>query len=548
MSGRKVNSYGGKCKACGGWVEPQAGTRAPRPVGKLDNGQPDWDTQHNVCPVVEAATQIVGGSFTLTPEQEHILALFQAGKNIVVQAGAGTGKTATQVELAKSTKRIGQYLAFNRSIVDEASKKFPNTVTVMTVDQLALNSPQGRRYRKTLDQSRGKNAVKRAPTNLSISRSLDVEAHVISGDKKITPRVLVGRAKAAVFAYCQTADDKLSHTHVERLDGVTDDEHKLYTGAVLPIARQLWRRWQDPANEWTAGATIIFSVVKKLWQLSKPEIHVDYILFDEAQDASGVMIDVIAHNLSLGKQVVIVGDTQQSINEWMGAIDALPKFEALGCEVAWLTKSFRFGQKVADVANIILAQLDAKLRIVGNEALDSQVTDVDDADVIQTRTNAGAVRMMIEQIKLGRKVHLAGRNFAEELLALAHAFDELAAGGRTEHPELAAFGSWAEVREHANEDPTAGQLKLWVKLIDEVGSAVIIDAIETTVSAKDADVEITTTHKAKGMEWGKVLIAGDFWPPKDGEEIDPAELKLAYVAVTRAQEALDISRVPHFLR
>jgi antirestriction protein ArdC/DNA polymerase III epsilon subunit-like protein len=64
-------------------------------------------------------------------------------------------------------------------------------------------------------------------------------------------------------------------------------------------------------------------------------------------------------------------------------------------------------------------------------------------------------------------------------------------------------------------------------------------------TADTIDVVVTTAHKAKGLEWDNVRIYSDFWGPrvnkKTGEEEFPApeELRLAYVALTRAQKKLD---------
>jgi GNAT superfamily N-acetyltransferase len=64
-------------------------------------------------------------------------------------------------------------------------------------------------------------------------------------------------------------------------------------------------------------------------------------------------------------------------------------------------------------------------------------------------------------------------------------------------------------------------------------------------TAAPADVTITTAHKSKGLEWDRVRIADDFWGPRtdpDTGEVkmpSPEELRLNYVAVTRAAKALD---------
>ncbi|MER8103280.1 UvrD-helicase domain-containing protein [Kitasatospora sp. NPDC094016] len=64
---------------------------------------------------------------------------------------------------------------------------------------------------------------------------------------------------------------------------------------------------------------------------------------------------------------------------------------------------------------------------------------------------------------------------------------------------------------------------------------------------QDPDVVISTAHKSKGLEWRRVRIAGDFRGPEmdDSGKYDlttmpsDEDLRLSYVAVTRATEALD---------
>ncbi len=61
-----------------------------------------------------------------TDEQAAILEAFQGGGDLVIEAGAGTGKTSTLRLLADSeTRRKGVYLAFNRAIADDAKASFP---------------------------------------------------------------------------------------------------------------------------------------------------------------------------------------------------------------------------------------------------------------------------------------------------------------------------------------------------------------------------------------------------------------------------------------
>jgi superfamily I DNA/RNA helicase len=72
------------------------------------------------------------------------------------------------------------------------------------------------------------------------------------------------------------------------------------------------------------------------------------------------------------------------------------------------------------------------------------------------------------------------------------------------------------------------------------------------VPERSAEVIVSTAHKAKGREWARVRIADGFTPLKDSDQQDdsgrpvpgPIEnggARLAYVAVTRTRQRLDMS-------
>ena len=183
----------------------------------------------------------------------------------------------------------------------------------------------------------------------------------------------------------------------------------------------------------------------------------------------------------------------------------------------------------------------AKLRLTGLESIESIVGEVDDPRAILTRTNATAVTEMISQQSRGRRPHLVGGG--DEVLRFARAAGELIAGQRTYHPDLACFGTWGEVQAYVKDDQQGDDLALLVRLIDDFGADEIERTLGRMPSEVDADVTISTAHKSKGREWSTVRLAGDFVrKAKDGEEPIPpteSELRLQYVAVTRARFGLD---------
>lgn len=60
-----------------------------------------------------------------TDEQTAAADAFHAGQHLALQAGAGTGKTTTLALLARTTKRRGRYLAYNRAIARTPAAVFP---------------------------------------------------------------------------------------------------------------------------------------------------------------------------------------------------------------------------------------------------------------------------------------------------------------------------------------------------------------------------------------------------------------------------------------
>jgi superfamily I DNA/RNA helicase len=275
--------------------------------------------------------------------------------------------------------------------------------------------------------------------------------------------------------------------------------------------------------------------------MSRPRLNYDVIFVDEAQDLDPVMADVM--NRQLGRvQMVAVGDAAQSIYRWRSSVDWLTTFPARH-EVR-LDTSFRFGQAVASEANVWLAHVGGPLRIKGNPAKQSAVvTDsMTDPDAILCRSNAGAIAAVTGQIRDRRRVGLVGGT--TELKLLITSVEALQLGREVTHPDLIGFDTWPEVEEYAQTDDGADLAPL-VKLVTLHGPRALLNAIGSCVPEDRAEVVVSTAHKAKGRQWNRVLIWGDFYPPKDDPETGDAgrvsdeEAMLAYVAVTRAAQTLD---------
>jgi hypothetical protein len=247
-------------------------------------------------------------------------------------------------------------------------------------------------------------------------------------------------------------------------------------------------------------------------------------------------LEVNPHELYIADGIV----THNSIYQWRGAVDALSTFEA--DEHCFLTKSFRFGAAVAEQANKWLTMLDAAKPLIGFEQINSTVGHLDNPRAILCRTNATVIAETLHAQEDGKRVYVQGGT--AEIKAFAEAAQMLMAGQPAQHPELIGFENWDEVREYATADESAKDLRTFVKLLDDYGVEKVLGIASKTVDREsNADVITSTAHKSKGRQYESVQIASDFSPPDDEQGGDAtfnaSEFRLAYVAVTRAQQQLD---------
>ncbi|MFL6113093.1 MAG: UvrD-helicase domain-containing protein [Catenulispora sp.] len=470
-----------------------------------------------------------------TPEQEKAVEVFGAGEHIVLLAGAGTGKTTTLAMLAASQKdKLGRYIAFNRSIANEAGRTFPPNVSCKTAHSMAW-AAVGRQFGRRMNGPR----VPSWKTGLELGITMSIRL----GKREVSSKALSYTTLQTVVRFCQSADDEIVWKHVPHLRGLDANRHPELADAVLPYAKKAWADLQNPE-----GGVVRFNHdhYLKMWALTRPVISGDFLLLDEAQDTNPVVEKLFCDQRSQA-QLVMVGDSAQAIYGWRGARDVMSGFD--GARLS-LSQSFRFGPRLAAEANRWLAIAEAPIRLIGSAAVNTELGPIARPEVILCRSNVGAMTEVIRLLDAGRKVALVGGGKA--LADLAKAARDLKAGKRTYHPELMLFRNWDELQDYAEEDPSGRDLQPMVDLINEHGVEVILAAVERLTEEETfAEVTVSTAHRAKGREWNTVRIFDDFLPPLDSDDvdsdgepipgpIDDGEARLAYVAVTRARHRLDL--------
>ena len=448
-----------------------------------------------------------------TPEQHAIADAVATGQSLRVLALAGTGKTTTLQLAAQSLRgRRVLYLAFNRSVAEEARTRFPRHVDARTAHSLAF-AAVGRAYGARLVASPF--AIRQVWPRWADTRLRAQGLDRAQGLAAVTQTL-------AAFLHTTAAHPTSAHVPPVAFAGRDPADRAAARAAVVDLAHYFWRHMQDPHSD----CPVTHDVYLKRWQLSRPALPYDVILLDEAQDADPVLLDILRHQSA---QLVLVGDPHQAIYGWRGARDALAGWRGLTLP---LTHSWRFGPEIAALANAALTRLGAPYPLVGA----GPSTPPQGPAAYIARTTLGLLGETVRLIERPTRVALLGG--AETVAGLLEAAHTLQRGLRPRHPDLALFEDWADLQA-ASETPAGAEFRPLVDYVEHQRDRVphVVHQLRTeTVEPPAAQAVLTTCHKAKGREWSTVTCAGDFRWPRYAE--DREEAHLLYVAITRARHVL----------
>lgn len=475
-----------------------------------------------------------------TIEQRHAIDMAIQGQSCKVTAYAGAGKTSTLKLIGNSKyNQHGMYLAFNKAIATEAQSKFNHNVKCKTFHSLAFNSVPRWLTNKLKNRRLMSNqlAYRHNLENYHVPVALVKQRGEDDKKRLFNSKHMANAMLNAVGYFCRSNynEIQLAHVYAALPDWMDDTYRAELANVLLPKAYEYWGDILNP----TGVNKLEHDHYLKYWALSNPVINSDFILFDEAQDADPIMLNVLSKQQA---QVIYVGDRHQQIYAFRGAVNAMQSLEIAETR---LSQSFRFGENIADLANKILFNvLDETIPLRGFEQIDSSVGNVRDevADAFIYRTNAAALSNMVELVKIGREPRLEVDTTS--LLKNIQDAQKVKSGIKVHDGSVfEGFSNWEEVIEYT-EEVSGNDLKPLVSLINSVGEAALIEALMKSNSS-DFDCVVTTAHKSKGLEFNKVKLGGDFFYKEaaaPGEKVlSEDEARLLYVAATRAKKELDIS-------
>jgi superfamily I DNA/RNA helicase len=474
-------------------------------------------------------------------EQEAARELFQKREGLRIDAYAGTGKTTTLQLLAGSSSQRGLYLAFNRSIAEEAQQRFPQHVACATSHSIAFRS-----IRRAFGYPEWKLTGALTPNMIAASFKMPESITFRSG--VTLPNLLYcSIVLDSIKRYLQSDDENPQRKHIPRygcLEAIPEDQFDKFTDQAIDHVQVIWNAMRHKSN----GLPLSHDGYLKLWALSRPQSNMDYIMVDEAQDLNPVVLGVLQR---MECPVIYVGDPYQQIYDWRGAVNAME--QVVTKHRILLSQSFRFGSAIANAATIVLRELGAKQPVRGLLGIESHLSRVR-PDVILARSNAGVIGSVLQCLARGVSCHVLGGT--RELKRVLEDVKRVKQGAIAQSPELLGFNIWKDVMAFSVQ-PEGEYLRSFVSLVQEYGEDTMLRAIAKCEKEESkARVVCSTTHKAKGREWNYVRVDSDFdsalmrafkasSPNRgrgDHQTSLNAEARLLYVAMTRAKIAVHLPR------
>lgn len=478
-----------------------------------------------------------GRKFKLTDEQEYIIG--SDHDNMVIDAGAGASKTHTLVEYALSRPNERMlYLAFNRSIKEEAQLKFPKNVTVMTSHSPAFRAI-GAKYAEKLSGSMRPYDVIRA-LNLKQSKVVPSELAMLYAKRLVE----------SLNNFLTTVDEFAGPQHM-----TIDRRNQREVAFFKPVemANQVNKLWEMMVDVKNKTVPMLHDGYLKLFMLSGMAIgRYHRILFDEAQDANPVTIGILKNQPS---KKIYVGDKNQAIYGFRGAVDALASIK--DSKRFMLSNSFRFGPEIALAANRLLYLKDSDMYVSG-AAAPGHVHIARDRNAYHSvlgdqrcmmlaRGNFMILEKALNEVQAGKKVHFIGGaqdyrfNNIDDIYYLR--YDK----SMVNDDFISLFEDYEELKTYSENDR---EIAACVRMVDLHKQDLLnrVKKINESIVPKDeAQVVFSTVHKAKGLEEDHVVMLDDFQNLSMGDHYFNGQQKIndrteesniAYVAMTRAKKTL----------
>lgn len=435
----------------------------------------------------------------LTDEQKLII---QYEGNQIIEAGAGCGKSSTLIQKALAYPKLKKvYFSFTSATVKDMKKKAYDS-GVQNIEVVTFHSLAHTKFIKSGQYKLGYN-----PNVYGISKEFGLKQDNLSNK-------IVHHAIKWFELFCnsdlETIEDLKYLDIIESEKARKFVEHQLDN--IKKMTLDIWDRMEKKKLDCS------HSFYLKKYQLTHPTLNYDLVLADEAQDLNPVQLDIIR---GLNGIKVIVGDSNQQIYSWRGAVNALKAFPDY--KVFTLTESFRFTQDIADLGLKALSfkeiyddEFDfSKLKLIGSAKFTPETKIKTKA--ILSRSNISILEYLFNYLDRYESIYIEGgieslinTQSGIKITDLIHL-----QSGETDKIEnffVKKFPSLEKLQEYY-EDLDDMSIDGMLKFVGRYKKQILFQLVkinEKLTEKQFASITFSTLHKSKGTEFDEVEILGNF--------------------------------------
>lgn len=494
-------------------------------------------------------------------EQKSVFTWFANGclpdgrtaKNLVVRARAGTGKTTTIKEaFSVAPEETALYCVFNKKNQREAKNAiFDPRVDIMTLHSLGLKFIQavwpGIRPDDTVERDRVTKVVGK-----DTAREIKSQVYKLVGFAKNT---LISPTMKDLIELAEERDIQCEKFEAQENGGW--DRVKLAHHAMLVLEAS---RERDPEGRISFN-DMVWLPVRQGWVRAVYNL----VVVDECQDMNLPQLMMAIAACRADGRICVVGDDRQAIYHFRGAAsDGMDMMRVkLAAAELGLTITYRCPKKVVALAAAIVpdyrAADSAPEGIVEQAVIDNCMATIKIGDAIISRSNAPLMPLCLELLRKGTPARIEGRDVGKALLDIVEDLN-----ARSVPQFITKVETWRERQIHRFENTEKLEEKA-AQINDQADTLIAIaegassvgeieNRLRTLFQNSDDKgvmpaVVLTTVHKAKGLEWEKVVMLRDTFNRKRPASAPPLspeaeaarareEANIYYVALTRAKAHL----------
>ena len=462
-----------------------------------------------------------------TEEQKAIFDCIENTENhLIVNAGAGTGKTTTIVEAAN---RIGNqkaaFLAFNKSIATELAERLPADVEAKTFHAFGFAAIRAAGVKTKVNNFKLNNIIKEL---------LGADYHIAPLKKLVSlvkGSLVDGNNKKAIL---RLIDEYNINFNSEREEEIAIQS----IPAILTLCKTQTFHidfddmiWMPLVNDY-------------------PFPKYDVLFVDEAQDFNESQREMISKCVN-GGRCIIVGDKNQAIYGFRGAdSNSIKMFEERLSqgerEIAHfpLTITWRCPMAVVKEANRYVLEFNAHQNAPMGTVNENSPFNPQRNDMVLCRYNAPLVSAFYDLISQGKSAYILGRDMTKGLINAVNKITKNKHMGVEEFWGLFQTDfefNYARLLDDGKDNQAFALedkkdcISIFVKRATTVGG--IIEEIKRVFDGNDnGEIMLSTVHKAKGLEADNVYILATERMPHPKGNLE--ENNICYVAITRAKKNL----------